>query len=195
VIIPIKRFSEAKRRLAYVTSAAERHDLAQRMAERVLEASAPLPVFVVCDNDDVAAWASARGAEILHEEGVGLNPAVASAFVELRNRKFDRVIVAHSDLPLAHDLAWIANYEGITIVPDRNAQGTNVLSLPTDVTFAFSYGPGSFHRHFVSAVSIGKGVRVIPDHALGADIDMPTDLATAHNALQRTINRTINRTM
>ena len=36
-------------------------------------------------------------------------------------------------------------------MPDRYGNGTNVLALPTDAGFQFSYGPGSFARHRAEA--------------------------------------------
>ena len=64
VIVPVKAFRLAKVRLAPALSATERDDLARRMAEQVVGAAAPLPVAVVCDDDDVRAWAEAHGARV-----------------------------------------------------------------------------------------------------------------------------------
>ena len=71
----------------------------------------------------------------------------------------------------------VAAFAGITIVPDRRNDGTNVLCLPTDAGFRFAYGPGSFARHHAEARRIGLAVRVAPDRLLGADVDLPSDLA------------------
>jgi 2-phospho-L-lactate/phosphoenolpyruvate guanylyltransferase len=129
-LIPIKAFSEAKKRLSSRVTADDRRALAQVMAAQVVASAKPMPTFVVCDNADVSKWALDQGATVLHEPGRGLNGAVAAGVSQLRTHGFDRVVIAHSDLPLAVDLAWIANFEGITIVPDRSARGTNVISIP-----------------------------------------------------------------
>jgi 2-phospho-L-lactate/phosphoenolpyruvate guanylyltransferase len=186
VLVPIKRFAEAKRRLSGAIDPQHRQLLAQRMAARVIAAASPLAVFVVCDDDDVAAFARKHGAEVLHEPGRGLNGAVASGVAQLHERSFAKVVIAHSDLPLAHDLEWVAEYHGTTIVPDRAGKGTNVLCINTHQQFEFSYGPGSFARHFEFASRNGP-VRVLPNVSLSTDIDLPTDLETARVALARTV--------
>ena len=56
----------------------------------------------------------------------------------------------------------------LTLVPDRRDDGTNVIAVPTDVSFQFSYGPGSFRRHLRSAIAAGLSVRVRRDPLLAA---------------------------
>jgi 2-phospho-L-lactate/phosphoenolpyruvate guanylyltransferase len=138
VLIPIKAFSEAKKRLSSRVTSADRNALARAMAAQVIASARPMPTFVVCDDAEVGAWALDHGAFVLSEPGRGLNGAVAAGVSQLRERGFDRVVIAHSDLPLAIDLAWIANFEGITIVPDRAASGTNVISIPLLVQLSTS---------------------------------------------------------
>ena len=164
------------------------------MAQQVVSSAFPLPTFVVCDDGEVGAWAVAHGAKVLHEPGRGLNGAVGAGVEQLRERGFDRVVIAHSDLPLAVDLSWIADYDGVTIVPDRAARGTNVISIPIlpfvtagarlmdDAQFVFSYGPSSFARHVQESRRLGYSVRVIPNYRLSADVDFPGDLQTARAA-------------
>jgi 2-phospho-L-lactate/phosphoenolpyruvate guanylyltransferase len=202
-LIPIKAFSEAKKRLSTRVTSDDRRALAKAMAEQVVASAQPMPTFVVCDNAEVGQWAIDRGAAVLHEPGRGLNGAVAAGVAQLRERGFDRVVIAHSDLPLAIDLVWIANFEGITIVPDRSARGTNVLSIPLAPTktaspaadpnseaFEFSYGPGSFGRHVAEARRLGFRLRVVPNYRLSADVDYPGDLRVASAAHTWPIVRT-----
>jgi 2-phospho-L-lactate guanylyltransferase len=85
-------------------------------------------------------------------------------------------VVAAGDLPLATDLRWVAEFPGITIVPDRRDEGTNVLAVPTATPFPFSYGPGSFARHLEEARSSGHPLRVARVPALAWDVDVPGDL-------------------
>ena len=60
VLVPVKAFSEAKGRLDTALNDAERAALAAAMADRVLAAAFPLPIVVVCDDNEVAAWARSR---------------------------------------------------------------------------------------------------------------------------------------
>jgi len=79
VVVPVKAFAHAKMRLAPVLGPEQRAALARKMAEHVLAAAAPLPVVVVCDDEDVATWARHQGARPLPEPGLGLNGAVNAA--------------------------------------------------------------------------------------------------------------------
>lgn len=177
VVVPVKSFELAKGRLAEVLDAEVRARLARRLAAGVLKAAGSLPRYVACDNAEVAEWAREQGAEVLWHPVPGLNPAVAYAVGQLRDAGVDRVIVAHGDLPMAADVTWVADFDGVTIVPDRRGDGTNVLAVPAAASFRFAYGPGSAGRHQAEAERLGLPVRVIADDALGWDIDTPADLA------------------
>jgi len=176
VLVPVKAFRVAKRRLAGALSDEERAALARCMATRVVAAAGSLPAYVVCDDDVVATWAEHVGAQVLWRPGRGLNGAVADGIASLAGLGFDHAVVAHADLPLAHDLERVARPELITLVPDRHDGGTNVIGLPTDIPFRFGYGHGSFRRHVTEARRHGLGVRVWRDAALGMDVDLPDDL-------------------
>ncbi len=179
VLVPVKAFSRAKLRLAAVLSEAERHELARRMATHVVAIAAPLPVAVVCDDDEVASWADALGARVLWEPGQGLNRAVASGVDRLGEDGARKVIVAHADLPHAGPLAWIGAFDGVTLVPDHRDDGTNVACLPVGSGFHFSYGPGSFRRHCDEAQRLALALRVVREPGLGHDVDVPSDLTTS----------------
>jgi 2-phospho-L-lactate/phosphoenolpyruvate guanylyltransferase len=176
VLVPVKAFGAAKERLAPTLSPAERMQLARTMAAHVITAAAPLPVAVVCDDDEVATWAAGLGALVLPEPGRGLNGAVAAGVARLEGAGVDEVLVVHADLPLAADLARLAGFAGITLVPDRRDDGTNVICLPARAPFGFSYGPGSFARHRLEAARSGREWRVVRRPELGWDVDIPSDL-------------------
>jgi 2-phospho-L-lactate/phosphoenolpyruvate guanylyltransferase len=176
VLVPVKSFREAKLRLASALPAAARAELAREMAEKVLAAAAPLPVSVVCDDDEVGAWAIEHGAEVILAPGRGLNGAVEDGVTHLASAGYDRVIVAHGDLPLATQLEWVADFDGVTLVPDRHGEGTNVACIPAQSGFRFAYGPGSFARHEAETARLGLPLRVERDIPLGWDVDVPEDL-------------------
>lgn len=176
VLVPVKAFHLAKRRLAPRLAPAERAGLSRRMGTRVLVAARPLPTLVVCEDEAVAAWARAAGAEVLWTPGLGLNGAVTVGVTELGGAGHDRVIVAHADLPHARDLCWLGELDGITLVPDRRNDGTNVCVVPSAAGFRFSYGPGSFRRHVAEAQRLGLPARVVEDADLAWDVDVPDDL-------------------
>lgn len=176
VLVPVKAFSAAKARLAPALTAGERAVLARSMAEAVLRAARPLPVTVVCDDVEVAAWARGGGAAVVWTPGLGLDGAVARGVRALAGLGVDRVVVAHADLPLATDLTWPARLPGVTLVPDRRHDGTNVACVPTSAGFSFAYGPGSLARHVDEAARLGLGLQVVPEPVLAWDVDVPADL-------------------
>ncbi|HEX6417224.1 MAG TPA: 2-phospho-L-lactate guanylyltransferase [Acidimicrobiales bacterium] len=177
VVVPVKAFTQAKVRLAGALDPGERAALARHMAGIVLHAAAPLPVVVVCDDEEVRAWAEAAGARVVWCPGRGLNGAVSDGVAALRDDGVSQAIVAHADLPLATRLDWLADFPGVSLVPDRRSDGTNVLVVPADAGFVFSYGAGSFGRHRVEAARLGLPARIVQDPDLGWDVDVPTDLA------------------
>jgi 2-phospho-L-lactate guanylyltransferase len=179
VLVPVKAFAHAKERLAPALPPAERAALARAMAEHVLDVCAPLPTAVVCDDADVASWARRHGASVLWAPGRGLNGAVQEGVARLGAGGARRVIVAHGDLPLARAVDWVAAFAGVTLVPDRRDDGTNVACVPTDAGFDFAYGPGSFLHHSAEARRRGLALRVVREPHLGYDVDWPADLLPA----------------
>ncbi len=180
VLIPVKKFTEAKERLSPHLDAAQRAELARLMAAQVIEAARPFGVSVVCDSEDVATFADKLGARVIWCPRRGLNNAVRDGVRALAAEGVDRVVVSHSDLPLARDFSELVDFPGVLLVPDRHGKGTNVASVSTKVDFRWSYGPGSFERHRAEALRLGLalGLRRIPE--LTWDIDTPADLAPPH---------------
>ena len=176
MLVPVKAFAEAKLRLAPALTEIERAALARRMASRVVAAASPLPVAVVCDDVDVRIWADSVGARVVWRPGRGLNRAVQDGVAALAADGFERVVIAHGDLPLATTLAWVADGDGVTLVPDRHDDGTNVACVPAAAGFRFAYGSGSFARHRSEADRLDLTLRVVRDPALGWDVDVPGDL-------------------
>jgi 2-phospho-L-lactate/phosphoenolpyruvate guanylyltransferase len=183
-LVPVKGFAAAKRRLAPALSPDARAALARSMAEHVLVACAPLTRAVVCDDPEVAAWASARGALLLEEPGLGLNGAVTAGVDALNRAGAAEVLVVHADLPMAKDLASLSGAGAdsaagpaiVTLVPDRRDDGTNVACVPADAGFRFSYGPGSFERHCAEAARLGLELRIVREPDLAWDVDVPADI-------------------
>ncbi len=178
VLVPVKDFSQAKHRLHDAMDGAERAALVRTMAARVLEAALPLPVAVVCDSTEVAVWARGQGALVIWEPGRGLNGAVEAGVDRLAAAGAEQVTVAHADLPRATGIASVGEFSGVTLVPDRYGNGTNVIAVPATAGFTFSYGPGSFARHRAEAARIGVPTRVLDLPDLAWDVDEPGDLAS-----------------
>lgn len=180
VIIPIKSFDGAKERLSPILNATERHRLAMYSATRVLVAANPFSVLIVCDDDEVARFASRHGAVAIHQHGTGLNNAADEGLAAARDAGFTWAIIAHSDLPLAthldHLLDSSMSKTTVGLVGDQTKDGTNVLVIATDCAFEFHYGVNSFRAHCEEATRRGYQLRIIEDPALAVDIDTPEDL-------------------
>lgn len=176
LLAPIKRFDDAKGRLAPVLDAGQRARLARHLAGGVLAAARTAATFVACDDESVAEWAERAGAEVLWTPGLGLNGAVDHGSRTIAGKGFDVVVVAHGDLPRPEGLLSIASPGTLTLVPDRRGDGTNVMAIPLDDTElpVAQYGPGSFRRHLAAAS--GRLLEVRFDSALSLDIDTPPDL-------------------
>lgn len=182
MLVPVKAFRDAKGRLDAALNESERAALAAAMADRVVAAAFPLPVAVVCDDNEVAAWARSHGALVVWEPGRGLNGAVEAGVEHLAERGVIQVTVAHADLPRASDLPSVGAAPGVTLVPDRFGNGTNVIAIPADAGFRFSYGPGSFARHRVEAARTGLPVHILDRPDLAWDIDEPADVIPVSTA-------------
>ena len=176
VLVPVKAFAEAKLRLAPALPPQGRAELARAMATHVVRAARPLPTAVVCDDADVAAGAREQKALVIWEPERGLTRAVEAGVARLRAAGAQRVIVAHGDLPLASGLQPIARFPGVTLVPDRAENGTNVICIPASAGVTFSYGPGSFARHAHEALRLALPLRVVRQPTLAHDVDTPADL-------------------
>ena len=181
VLVPIRSFDDAKSRLHEALEPSERVELMRSLAERVLDAAGGRPVWVVSEDPDVCAWATRRGALPMPVGMTGLNESVSAAVDALRDRGFDRAVIAHADLALVEDLGPVVG-PGFRIAPDRARDGSNVICLPTRSGFRFAYGPGSFERHVREAERLGLAITVVDDPTLAVDIDEPEDLRYVETA-------------
>lgn len=175
VVVPIRGFRVGKARLAAVLNESERAALSRSMAAGVLEAAAPLPVIVVTSDDEVRTFAIEAGATVIDDPG-SLDGAARVGVAAARDAGASRAIIVHADLAKPTPFAWVGEFDGVTIVPDRHGQGTNLLALPTDAAFTFAYGEGSCARHEAEATRRGLALRVCVDDDLGWDVDEPHDL-------------------
>ena len=139
VIVPIRSFVGALSRLTGILGETRCRDLMRLMASRVVAAADGLPVHVATDDAEVADWALGLGAAVVRAGRPGLTTAVSAAVDQLASAGVERVVVAHADLARARTLRPAVG-PGLTIVPDRQRDGSNVLCVPAAAGFRFSYG-------------------------------------------------------
>lgn len=176
VVVPIRSFVGAKARLAQHLDEHERAAAFRQMADRVVDAAAPLTVLIVSSAPEVREWAEARG--LAHVDDPGSLDGAATAGVDwMHAAGSGQAIVTHADLPRARNLARLAGGPTVvTLVPCHRSDGTNVIALPTDAGFRFAYGPGSFERHVREVRRVGLDLVIDRDPDLMVDIDLPDDL-------------------
>lgn len=197
-VLPVKAWSEAKRRLSPVLGAGEREELARSMLDDVLAAVAGVPdisgTLAVTADDVAARYLEGTGCEVLSEPRRGLNRALGTAAEELGRRGEATMMVLPIDLPLATaaDLEELRarhledrrSQEGeqalraaVTVAPDRFRSGTNALVCSPPGCIPFRFGDGSFHAHLREAERAGAAHSSVELANLGLDVDHPDDLA------------------
>jgi len=176
VLLPVKSFANAKVRLTSVLSPSERAALSRSLAERVIQVCEGVPVWVICEDEEVASWALQLGAEVIRNTQPGLNGAAQTGLSAVAKEGVKRVLITHADLIFPEGLLSLFEHDGIVLVPDRHNDGTNVIGLPSDIDFSFKYGPGSFLRHKAEAEMSKMPIKVIRNSNFGFDMDNPDDL-------------------
>ncbi|MCY3590240.1 MAG: 2-phospho-L-lactate guanylyltransferase [Acidobacteria bacterium] len=197
-VLPVKAWSEAKRRLSPVLGAGEREELARSMLDDVLAAIAGVPgitgTLAVTADGVAATYLEGAGCEVLSEPRRGLNRALGTASDELGRRGASTMLVLPIDLPLvtAADLEELrarhlddwrskgnepAPEAAVTVAPDRFRSGTNALVCSPPGCIPFRFGDGSFHAHLREAKRAGAAHSSIVLANLGLDVDHPDDLA------------------
>jgi len=176
VILPLKDFKAAKRRLSRAMSPTQREALAHEMARRVVHACRPMEVWVVSGSKAVEGWARQMGCRFVPGPDDDLDTAVTLGLRAVELAGFRRAMVVHGDLPYARTLVHVATLGDVVLVTDSKGQGTNVLSTPVPCPVSPSYGEGSLQRHAAMVRAAGMKLHVVYDPALSRDLDDPEDL-------------------
>jgi 2-phospho-L-lactate guanylyltransferase (CobY/MobA/RfbA family) len=174
ILVPLKGFRVAKGRLrdAGVPGV---DDVARSLADRVLAASSPRALFVACESADAVAFSLERGAQVIESNSTNLNKAVTYSYRTL-SETFEWIVIAHGDLRDPEGLGDFIPSSGITVIVDWHGTGTNVLALPTNLAFSFSYGQYSAQAHQLEAQRLGLKCHVDFNSPWRFDVDEPTDL-------------------
>jgi len=179
ILIPVKRLSEAKLRLAGVLGPAERRRLALAMLADVLEAAGAWPLRVVVTSDtDAASLAQAVGWAIVPDPGSGLNDAVAAGTTAIATAGATALLVLPFDVPLVTglDLRTLFSSDADVAVARSDDGGTTGLLRRPPAAIAASFGPRSADAHASAAAVAGLRFASLRLPGLSLDVDDADDL-------------------
>lgn len=202
IVVPVKRLSESKSRLASVLAEEERLALTWSLLRHVLavvqEAQQALPArgAVVSSDSSVLDAARAFGLSPLVEERsaeglatgpeASLNAALAQAARWATGQNASALLILPADLPFVTSAdiraLWRASQQlyatrAMVIAPDRDNAGTNALLVRPPTALHFQFGPDSLRRHCQQAQQLGIAYHIHRAPRLGLDVDLPADLA------------------
>ncbi len=154
VVVPVKGGPLAKSRLHLPRGArAELADAFARDTVAAIAAGMPgAPVLVVTADPEVARWVAAGGHRVVADPGSGLDAAVASGVGAARGLGAGSVAVVLGDHPALrpHEVRAALAAAGAhpaSVVPDADAGGTALLTLPASGAVRTAFGPGSAAAH------------------------------------------------
>lgn len=194
-ILPVKRFADAKQRLAPGIGGTHRAELAAAMLEDVLEAIGAARsierTIVVTSEPRAEELARGTGTDLVPDPDTGGHSGAALAGIaRARELGAERVILLPIDCPLLAPRELERLLTGmperyVAIVPDRHGTGTNALALAPPDAIVPSFGEGSCARHVAAAREAGVpyGLEELPSLAL--DLDTPADVVALTMALER----------
>lgn len=192
-VLPVKRFGEAKRRLAAGIDDERREALVAAMLEDTLEAiegSRAIERTIVVTGDPRAQKiVAASSAEVLPD------PAdeghVVAALAGIARAGVDGaacVALLPGDCPLLEPKELDRLLTGlpssfVAVVPDRHGTGTNALVLSPPSAIQPAFGEGSCARHVAAArqADLPFAIEELPSLAL--DLDTPADVIALTRAL------------
>lgn len=184
-IIPLKSPALGKTRLAGVLEPYKRYELVRSMALHVAHTALQSPHLArICILGTLPAGIDPQIAHIT-EQGNSLNSSLQMCLHNIDKRECSRLLILHADLPqlTLANITALADLPQNTlgIAPDKNATGTNALSLPTAAAqssyFHFQFGLDSCALHQAEAARCGISISLIQHPTLAFDVDVPNDLA------------------
>jgi 2-phospho-L-lactate guanylyltransferase len=193
-ILPVKRFAEAKRRLAAGIDDARRTELAAAMVADVLEAigeARAIERTIVVSGDPVAQELAAQaGAEVVPDPAdQGHVEAVMAGIARAEADGATCTVLLPGDCPLLDPRELDRLLTGVperyvAVVPDRHGTGTNALALAPPDAIRPAFGEGSCARHVAAAREAGVPFGVEELASLALDLDTPADIVALTRELE-----------
>ncbi len=197
VVLPVKRFANAKRRLAESgLTPGDRVALATGMLTDVLGALGAGErvddVVVVTGEKNAEVLARSYHAQVLPDAPEdGHSEAAARGIGWALGEGAFHAVLLPGDAPALDPGELDAIIDGLSdgpkevvIVPDRHDTGTNALLLTPPDVIEPAFGEGSRARHEQRAAAAGARVRVVRPRSLLLDVDTCEDLEELRDALE-----------
>ena len=195
ILIPVKEFCEAKKRLAPHFPPGDRAALAEAMCEDFFNVVAATrcadQVFVISKEPGALSRARKFGWETIVESSqTSESDSVDEGSRYCAARRVDALLRLPIDLPLAEPSDIEAVFHELeaapsaVIVPSSDGTGTNALLRSPAVLFPSHFGPNSFPRHLAEAKACGARARVYRNPRLELDIDELDDLRRLSSRLR-----------
>ena len=199
ILIPVKEFREAKKRLAPHFSSVERAALAEAMCEDFFEVVAATRcaerVFVVSKEPGALVRARERGWEtILETRQISESDSVDAASQYCAAQGVRALLRLPIDLPLAEPQDIEAVFRkfdekcdgapATVLVPSKDGTGTNALLRTPPGLFPSRFGPNSFALHLAEAERSGARICLLRNTRLELDVDELEDLRGVHMRLR-----------
>jgi 2-phospho-L-lactate/phosphoenolpyruvate guanylyltransferase len=194
-IVPVKRFADAKRRLAVGLDDERRMALVAAMLEDTLAAIAGVrsierTIVVTGDPHAQEIVAASGSAEVLPDPGD--EGHVVAALAGIARAEVDGaecVLLLPGDCPLLEPKELDRLLTGVptsyvAIVPDRHGIGTNALVLAPPDAIRPAFGEDSRERHVAAARKAGVPYAVEELPSLALDLDTPADLVALTRVLE-----------
>jgi 2-phospho-L-lactate/phosphoenolpyruvate guanylyltransferase len=187
ILIPVKEFREAKKRLSPHFSPADRAALAQAMCEDFFRVVAAVRgadrIFVISKEAQVLSRARALGWETIAESRqISESDSVDAASRYCAEGGVRALLRLPVDLPLVEpaDVEAVLQAAGAApaaiLVPSSDGTGTNAILRSPPALFPSHFGPHSFARHLAEAEACGVHAEVYRNPRLELDIDEWEDL-------------------
>jgi len=195
ILIPVKEFHEAKKRLAPHLSAADRAALAEAMCEDLFSivkaTSCADRVFVISKEPRALARARKLGWETIVESSqssesnsvdAGSRYCAERGVIALLRLPIDLPLVEPRDIESVFEQLEVA--PSVVVVPSSDGTGTNALLRSPAILFPSHFGPDSFRLHLGEATKCGARIRTYRNPRLERDIDELDDLRRVSTLLR-----------
>ncbi|MFN2488392.1 MAG: 2-phospho-L-lactate guanylyltransferase [Actinomycetota bacterium] len=183
-LLPVKRLSDAKRRLGAEFGDVQRVQIARALLDDALDlcrCTGRLRWWVVTADDHVVAAARRHGLDVFNDETGDLNVAVAGAMHAVLVAGAASATVLPCDLPLAlpedvEDVLDTGATSDMVVVPSRRDGGTNALYMSPPGVGPPRFGTGSLSAHVALAERARLRCSILPLPRLALDIDTVEDV-------------------